>query len=60
MDFKARILKEKKEGLEKEFYPPVTENMEQHTDDKGRNNPKDKDELPIDKVDPIEKKEYKN
>ena len=60
---KSRILKEKKEGLSKKFYPPITENQEQHPDDKGNNSPKkeiNKDELSDDKTDPAKKKEYKN
>lgn len=60
---KARILKEKKENIDEKFYPPITENREQYPDDKGNSNPKepkDKDNLPDDKTDPIEKKEYKN
>lgn len=58
---KARILNEKKEKIGEKFYPEITENHEQHPDDKGNNIPKkiDKDNLPDDKVDPNEKKEYK-
>lgn len=58
----SRILKEKKEGLSKKLYPPITENHEQYPDDKGNNIPKkekDVDNIPDDKKDPIEKKEYK-
>lgn len=55
---KHRIVKEKEENLDEKFYPPVTENQE----GKGIDLPNkkiDKDDLPDDKTDNTEKREYK-
>lgn len=55
-----RIKNEKKRNLEKEQYPPITQNLEQHPD--AETQPKDKKDkqIPEDKTNPIEKKNFNN
>ncbi len=64
VDFKTevyRIKKERAQGLDKDLYPPVTENREgQGIDIPGKEIDKDGNDIPDDKIDKTEKKEYKN